>query len=314
MTENNMRNNTALLQLPLPNADSNEWPMRTQAEIIVPKLFGNQSWPKISIVTPSYNQGSYLEKTIRSVLLQGYPNLEYIIIDGGSTDQSVDIIRKYEPWIDFWVSEKDRGQSHAINKGFDIATGDLLGWLNSDDYYLPGTLFKIAQTYLENRSAGAIYGHGHIVDLTGQVVHKARTFEVNIDNLFEWFAGGAEFMQPSCLFTSQAWLRCGPLAEDLQYAMDLDLWIKIAGNYKFQKVDELLSISLRHDDAKTYAYAEHSYLDVAMVYIRHGREDKARIVLENQIERFQNYQRECENFRKIPLLGNIARIINKHMS
>jgi glycosyltransferase involved in cell wall biosynthesis len=219
------------------------------------------------------------------------------------------------------VSEKDRGQSHAINKGFERATGELLGWLNSDDYYLPDALFTFAQTYLEDASVGAIYGHGHIADLTGQVVHKARTFEVNFNNLFEWFAGGAEFMQPSCLFTSQAWQQCGPLAEDLQYAMDLDLWIKIARNYKFQKVDELLSISLRHDDAKTYAYAEHSYLDVAMVYMRHGREDKARVVLEKQVERLLRYKNECEHYkqenrkiRKNPLLGNMAKIINKLMN
>ena len=285
--------------------------MTSSTETFAPELPAGQSWPRISVVTPSYNQGPYLEKTIRSVLSQGYPNLEYIVIDGGSTDQSVDIIRKYEPWIDFWVSERDRGQSHAINKGLDMATGELLGWLNSDDYYLPGALFKVAQAYLENTSAGAIYGHGHIADLAGHVVHKARTFEVNINNLFEWFAGGAEFMQPSCFFTSQAWLKCGPLAEDLQYAMDLDLWIKIAGIYKFQKVDELLSISLRHDDAKTYAYAEHSYLDVAMVYIRHGREDKARAVLEKQIERLLEYKRECENFRRIPFLKKIERLLNK---
>jgi len=308
-----MLNNSEPLQDKLPDIDGHEWPMTTPTAITIPDLPAGQSWPKISIVTPSYNQGPYLEKTIRSVLLQGYPNLEYIIIDGGSTDQSVEIIKKYELWIDFWVSEKDRGQSHAVNKGLEQATGELLGWLNSDDYYLPGALFKFAQTYLEDTTVGAIYGHGHIADSKGQVVHKAKTFDVNISTLFEWFAGGAEFMQPSCLFTRHAWLNCGPIAEDLEYAMDLDLWIKIAGRYKFQKVDELLSISLRHDDAKTFACAEHSYLDVAMVYMRHGREDKARVVLEKQIERLLSYQRECESINRIPLLREIARFVNKYM-
>ena len=106
-------------------------------------------WPRISIVTPSYNQGQFIEETIRSVLLQGYPNLEYIIIDGGSTDNSVEIIKKYSPWLTYWVSERDRGQSHAINKGFEHASGDILGWLNSDDMLAMGSLRRVAEISVE---------------------------------------------------------------------------------------------------------------------------------------------------------------------
>jgi len=103
-------------------------------------------YPKISIITPSFNQGKYLEETIFSVLGQNYPNLEYIIIDGGSTDNSVDIIKKYENQLTYWISEPDNGQSHAINKGFMKATGGILAWLNSDDMYLPGVLDYVAKT------------------------------------------------------------------------------------------------------------------------------------------------------------------------
>ena len=99
-----------------------------------------RSWPKISIVTPSYNQGEFLEETIRAVLLQNYPNLEYFIMDGGSTDNSVEIIKTYKPWLTYWVSEKDKGQADAINKGFERVTGDILAWLNSDDTYEPDIL------------------------------------------------------------------------------------------------------------------------------------------------------------------------------
>ncbi len=178
-----------------------------------------QSWPKISIVTPSFNQGDYIEKTIRSVLLQGYPNLEYIIIDGGSTDQTVDIIKKYEKWINFWVSEKDRGQSHAINKGLARTSGELLGWLNSDDYYLPGALFKLAKSYLEDTSVGAIYGQGHIVDESGAIVYTPKLETVTRENLFSWCFGN-DFMQPSCLCTRKAWQESGPIDETLNFALD----------------------------------------------------------------------------------------------
>lgn len=126
--------------------------------------------PKISIVTPSFNQGKYLEKTILSVLEQDYPNLEYIIIDGGSTDNSVEIIKKYEKHLAYWVSEPDRGQSHAINKGFGHATGEILGWLNSDDYYAPGAPQAIAEAFLANPDVGAIVGAGEFLfEDTGKI-------------------------------------------------------------------------------------------------------------------------------------------------
>src|SRR5438309_6203079 len=132
-------------KLPPPPPNHTGWPW-TEGAAPLGELMGDGSpWPRITIVTPSYNQGRFLEETIRSVLLQGYPNLEYMVIDAASTDESVEIIRKYERWLAYWVSEKDRGQTHAINKGLAKATGEIFSYLNSDDLLAPGALAAVAE-------------------------------------------------------------------------------------------------------------------------------------------------------------------------
>ena len=130
--------------------------------------------PKISTVTPSFNQGKFLEKTILSVLEQGYPNLEYIIIDGGSSDESVDIIKKYADRLNYWVSEADRGQSHAINKGFERATGEIFGWLNSDDWYHPGALQAVDDCVENNAADRRAWNENEIL-----IVVRGEAFKLN---------------------------------------------------------------------------------------------------------------------------------------
>jgi glycosyltransferase involved in cell wall biosynthesis len=135
-----------LADLPAPPPGKTGWPWTVETKQLSAVRSDGSLWPRISIVTPSYNQGQFIEETIRSVLLQGYPDLDYVVIDGGSSDESVDIIRKYQPWLSYWVSEKDRGQAHAINKGFARGTGSLGAYLNSDDTYLPGALHYVADS------------------------------------------------------------------------------------------------------------------------------------------------------------------------
>jgi len=139
-----------LAELPPPPAGLTGWPWTIETPALPPARRDGAAWPRISIVTPSYNQGPFIEETIRSVLLQGYPDLEYIIIDGGSTDQTVEIIRKYECWLTYWTSEKDRGQAHAINKGFAKATGVIGAYINSDDIYLPNAFPEAAHSFMRH--------------------------------------------------------------------------------------------------------------------------------------------------------------------
>lgn len=243
-------------------------------------------WPRISIVTPSFNQGAFIEETIRSVLLQGYPNLEYIIIDGGSTDQSVEIIRKYEPWLSWWVSEKDKGQSHAINKGLEKTSGDLLGWLNSDDYYVPGALLKFAQAYAEDTSAGAIYGQGHVVNDKGEIVHTPQLVQVTRESLFGWCFGN-DFMQPSCLFTRKAWLESGPIDESLNFSLDVEFWIRISERFQFKRITDVLSIALSHPQAKTTASRRRALAEFALVCMKYGEEVCARRTLDLSLAEYE---------------------------
>lgn len=227
--------------------------------------------PRFSIITPTYNQGQFIEKTIDSVLSQGYPNLEFIIIDGGSEDNTVEVIKKYERHLAYWVSERDRGQSHAINKGMDRATGDYLTWLNSDDWYTPGALKKLSEISIEYPDAGMIIGAGRIVNLAGEVIYsKEPTNPITFDSLCEWINGG-NFMQPSSIFSRAAWEKCGPLDEGEHITMDLDLWLKIArAGYRFVPVSDLLSEALSHPDAKTTAYESLMRVEALLVISKHG--------------------------------------------
>jgi len=244
--------------------------------------------PKISIVTPSFNQGRFIEKTILSVLEQDYPNLEYIIIDGGSTDESAEIIKKYEKQLAYWVSEQDRGQSHAINKGFERATGEIFCWLNSDDWFHPGALTAVAEAFRANPGVGAVVGAGEMVDEEGKVLSHLKPFEVTVESLYRWL--NRYFWQPSCFFSREAWQQCGPLDENINFAMDLALWLRIAKKYRFLPIDTMLSTSLKHAGAKTTAFDYYGVMDAVMVIVRHGGENHVREDVSNYADHLKRMQ------------------------
>ncbi len=181
--------------------------------------------PRITLVTPSYNQGPYIEETIRSVLLQGYPNLEYIVIDGGSTDGTVDIIKKYSPWLTSWVSERDRGQSDAINKGLARATGHWFNWINSDDYLLPGALIRLVETAKDDATAIVA---GTTVNVRDNAAFSRYGVRLESDPRTLFFLG---VNQPGSLLHLAAVRAAGGVREDLGLCMDLDLWQRIIATH-----------------------------------------------------------------------------------
>jgi glycosyltransferase involved in cell wall biosynthesis len=206
--------------------------------------------PKISVITPSYNQAAFIEQTLRSVLDQNYPNLEYIVIDGGSTDGSVEIIQKYADRLDYWVSEKDNGQSHAINKGFLRATGDILCWLNSDDYFLPGTLDFVAEQLGVETGTHAIAGHCRFVYTDGTPPMVLKGDYTSYEELIKFWTS-YEMHQPAIFWRREVYEKIGLLNEDLHYIMDFDYWTRIAKHFGFKPVDRILACATYHAAAKT---------------------------------------------------------------
>lgn len=213
-------------------------------------------YPKITIITPSYNQGEFLEHTLTSVLSQNYPNLEYIVIDGGSTDNSVEIIQRYASQLAYFVSEPDKGQSDAINKGLQRATGDYLTWINSDDQLLPHALHTVAQCFKQNPAAQVI--HGRTV-LFGEEIEEMEKGCPEGD-LAPHYLAGLPFPQPSAFFSRQALQEIGYLNPAYHYGMDYDFFVQIALRHDLVAVPQLLSKYLMHTHSKsvsqTYRFAE----------------------------------------------------------
>jgi GT2 family glycosyltransferase len=240
------------------------WAWNYPTPKVAPTLPSGKPFPKISIVTVTLNQGDYLEETIRSVLLQGYPNLEYIVLDGGSTDQTPAILERYRHDLTYCISEPDEGQSNALNKGFRLATGDILAWLNSDDRYLPGTLFRVAlafDTYGSDLVSGGcqlIEGNQlkpfkthHSALPIGEVVPLPLDRLLNLDDCWQ---KGEFFYQPEVFWTKEIWQRSGAaLDEGLFYSMDYELWVRMAyQGGTIAHIPDPLILYRVHEQQKTY--------------------------------------------------------------
>jgi glycosyltransferase involved in cell wall biosynthesis len=226
--------------------------------------------PRISVVTPSYNQGCFLEECIRSVLDQGYPNLEYIIIDGGSTDGSVDVIRKYQDRLAFWVSERDEGQADAINKGCRRATGELVAWLNSDDYYLPGSLETVAKAHTQNPQASFYFGDGCRVDASGRTLGKFFPDGKVLFGRGAMIYGLNTILQPATFMNRSHLVQVNYLDPELHWGLDTDLWIRLSQRADPVPVQAVLAASREYGATKTSTGSFRRIEELRRIAEKHG--------------------------------------------
>jgi len=222
--------------------------------------------PKISVVTPSYNQAEFLEESILSVLNQNYPDLEYIIIDGGSDDGSVDIIKKYESQLAYWVSEPDRGQSHALNKGIARATGDILLWLNADDLCLPRAFSTVVKAFHQRLKPRLVIGHAYVVDSVG---NKIRDLKSHFTSWEDYATRKYMIRQVVTFFDRRLFDELGVVDESLKYAMDLDLLLRFTRKYTPLIVDDYLTAYRKHSATKTYSNSVEVYQEGELISLKH---------------------------------------------
>jgi len=203
--------------------------------------------PLVTIITPSYNQASFLEETILSVLSQDYPHIEYWVIDGGSTDGSLDIIRKYAHRLGGWLSEPDRGQGDAINKGFHRATGEIVAWINSDDFYRPGAIKKAVSIFQEHPQVGLVYSDVDSVDQTGEIFNRMTYSHWQLPDLMAFNIIG----QASVFFRRSVLEQAGYLDPSYHYLLDHHLWLRMALNTRLKyQPGEVWAAARMHPGAK----------------------------------------------------------------
>jgi glycosyltransferase involved in cell wall biosynthesis len=234
--------------------------------------------PLVSIVTPSFNQARYIEATIQSVLSQDYPRIEYLIVDGGSTDGTVEIIKKYQGSgrgtppvqrhpIHWWVSEPDQGQTDAINKGFGRAQGQILAWLNSDDTYEPGAISAAVKYLLEHPKVGMVYGDCNFISEAGKLIGKFGSAQTDYRLLRQ---GYVHIPQQTMFFRADLWKQVGPLDPSFYFAMDYDLWTRLAARTELKYVPQTWANFRLHTTGKTIAADDRCWPEMIRVHYRDG--------------------------------------------
>ena len=234
--------------LPPPPAGRAGWPWTDQPAERLQEGRQDGGWPRICVVTPSFNQAAFLEQTLRSVLLQGYPNLEYIVIDGGSTDGSVQILERYAPWLSYWVSEPDRGQVDAINKGLRRSTADWVAWQNSDDIYYPLALWRLAEAARGDRGAAMIVGDVNLIGSDDRVITDLRFVRPTYRSVL---AEGMVLTNQAAFWRRDLHASIGWLDQRYDCAFDYDWFLRVLGEGRARHIDRILGGYRIHSDTKT---------------------------------------------------------------
>jgi glycosyltransferase involved in cell wall biosynthesis len=296
--------------LPPPPSGKSGWPWNMESMPVPERRPSGSSWPRITVVTPSLNQGPFIEETIRSVLLQGYPDIEYIIMDGGSTDGTVEVIRKYEEWLTHWQSGPDRGQSHAINTGFGMATGELLAWLNSDDHFCADAFYHVARPCLNFKKCTAIVGAcrqvDHVYRRESSILPQILTREA----IAPWYFGENQIAQPSCFVMAWAAREAGKIREDLHYVFDYEYWLRLLDLGPFYRVEQCLSEILVHPGVKPLQNPGKAFSELIQVMFEMGYQDVACFILEtvwNRKHRIEDFIFKLKN--RLP--GPLPRMMTK---
>lgn len=256
-----------LTELPPPPPGRTGWPWTEETAQPTDTTPDGRLWSQITVVTPSFNQGRYIEETIRSVLLQGYPDLEYIVIDGGSADGTTEVIKKYEPWLSYWVSESDRGQADAINKGFARAAGLIFGWLNSDDLYEPGTLLRTADHFRQSPGCRLVYGQGDYCDERSDRTTPCsyvRAYDPVLLRTVDYI------LQPATFWRRELWQQTGHLSIEYNWAFDWDWLLRASKLTTFCYLSEKLALYRSLPATKTLSGGKRRQAEIAAIARRHG--------------------------------------------
>jgi len=285
-----------LEMLPKYAGNKKGWPWDEETD---PEIYSfEKEYPKISIVTPSFNQGEFIEETIRSILLQNYPGIEYVIIDGGSTDNTIEVVKKYEPWITYWVSEVDKGQSDAINKGFEKCSGDIFNWLNSDDYYSKNALFNIARNF-EESEINIVAARSRIFGI------KERISEATpVNESLSATVSASRINQPATFFSALVYQNITPLDTSLHCVMDLHLWLRylvVYGQSGVKQIDDIVVNFREHPHSKTVSKEMDFYKEKYFLLNNLQKKILNRLHLEKDLFEGINIQQEhsCEILKGI---------------